>query len=246
MLDCISAVTEGSTADITNFITYLMDLHKIPNFYQLIDFIITRAKEKKVQIKLKLGELSLYEGLCRTIHKTWYDKVFNKIITERNHCIEIKKLKKNVLIHEIAHAIEKETPSNLLEGFLIALEKDLSKTPLITVKQQIKSLLIEGIKPYPMDEKLPELFARYFELFTYTNEVSQVKGIYLQSLSNFFLSTEKWRTLVLMPYLDAQITPEVKKWSMERLQSKKLASTLPPIPSPNWRNKRPSLFSKDN
>ncbi len=187
------------------------------------------------------------EGLCNTSISSFYNKILKKIIHKKNYVVTIKEMRPNVIIHECAHAIEKESALDITQGFSAAINHDLNNlhSQNIILQKKIQHLMVKALESYDQKSHLPELFARYFELFAFTKEVTDGK-FSISNVSSCFKNTTKWIKNTLEPILVQKTIKEVSTYSLSNPPRKEHTTNWQRSISSNskksWSQRNTSLF----
>ncbi len=223
------ATVVGESGEIAKFIDYTYNF-KI--FRSILNLTLSLIKRNKLSFKVQAKRISeRVEGLCETLQLGNNANLNQYIIT-------IKQLSPYVVIHEIAHMVEKEMNVNLQTEFLPIVYKDIQqnlKNANMLIQNIINHIVFTEIKAYPnYKARASELFARYFELFAWTQEVYPKDREYLirtSDLNKVFSNTNKWREEFLDHKLISVVDKEVGAYSKTR------SITNPEQIQSKWSNK---------
>lgn len=226
----------GESKKIAGFINYTYGFW---TFRNIINLTLSLIKLNKLSFKVYPKRFSeKTEGFCETV-QLGNNRNLNR------YAITIKEPSPYVVIHEIAHMVEKEMNLNLQLEFLPVVYQDVQqnlKSSNMLIQRIINHIIFTEIKAYPDSQRASELFARYFELFAWTQEVYPKDREYLirtSDLDRVFSNTNKWREGSLNPKLISAIDKEISAYSSTRpiIRSDKVQS--------KWSNKVPSSSYKN-
>ncbi|MDJ1257370.1 MAG: hypothetical protein MRQ07_01760 [Candidatus Midichloria sp.] len=199
---------------LEQFLLMVKHLYQYQIFQLILDFTATKISEKLLSFKLYDQRFfDLDAGNCKTIYGNSINQLFNQIRSRNKYQITIKKLSYDVIIHEIAHMIEKEVIINLQE-FMGLISDDLREAPTsIGLKQVVEQIFFTELKLYPEDQKPSELFARYFQILCLSKEISGLSstgGYKLEQALTHFSNTTTWVNSVckfnIISITDSQIS----------------------------------------
>ncbi len=139
-VDIITLINYHTVADneiIKNrFIEHIKHLYQYSIFKNILDLVATKVSQNSLKFNIKeKSNFDLDEGNCKTIYEPLLDSYLNNFRQDRRYVITIKKIAYNVIIHEIAHMVEKELNLDL-KYFIKALHDDFENinSNLIIVK----------------------------------------------------------------------------------------------------------------
>ncbi|WP_339046544.1 hypothetical protein [Candidatus Mesenet endosymbiont of Agriotes lineatus] len=205
----------GESEKIAKFMCYT---YRFQIFRNILNLALSLIKVGRLSFKILLKRSSeKIEGLCETLQ-------LGNSLKSKQYIITIKELNPYVIIHEIAHMIEKEMNLDLQIEFLPIVHQDVQqnlKNSNALVQKIINHIIFAEVKAYPNYElRASELFARYFELYAWTQEVYPKDREYLIrtfDLNRVFLNTNKWREKFLDPKLINATDKEVSTYSNAQL-----------------------------
>jgi hypothetical protein len=157
---------------IDNFIDVIKKIYAYEIFKPMMDLVTTLAIQGRLTFKLSPKTVfELDEGNCRTVEMRGGNKFFT---------ITIKKIKPDVIIHEIGHMIEGESGVSLDATFNRAIITDIHMlaTRNISLQTAIKNVMVFQVANYPNNQKGSELFTRYFQLLAMAKEVAGFSAEY--------------------------------------------------------------------
>lgn len=239
------ATVIGESEKVAEFMCYT---YRFQLFRSILDLALSLIKVGRLSFKILPKRFSeKTEGLCETLQ-------LGNSLKPKQHVITIKEPSPYVVIHEIAHMVEKEVNLNLQAEFLPIVHQDVQqnlKSANMLVQRIINHIIFTEIKAYPDSQRASELFARYFELFAWTQEVYPKDREYLirtSDLDRVFANTNRWKERFLDPRLISVMDKEIKAYSstrsivrLDKIQSKWSNKIL----SNNYKNIK-SKFNDEN
>lgn len=243
-------------SDLANFNDKFFKLYQIDIFRPILDVILTKLKNNEAKIKVSpMKSWDRVAGHCTTATTT--QKNEESLFFKKNYTIVIKSIRPDIIIHEIAHAIEHIANIDLNKDFrkILASDTNGKKSTNEQLNASVKSILKDELKNYELSHFMSELFARVFEIISISYEVngwSKYQYKY-KEVASFFENTIKWMKNTLHPILLKQtdknilaeselftknLKPYKKKWATESINSnfsanKKWKDNLPSISTTN-------------
>lgn len=199
-------------ANEEKFINFFCDLYRIELFKDGLDLILTKIQEKQLRFDIKIIKgWDTNVGCFLTEKKTIFDKTLGKFLNSRDLKIILRQLTYNVLAHEMAHALEYESGVDLGEEFrkCIGLDMKDRQASMVTLKAEIKRLMVDALKSYKPEQFLSELFARYFELLSISRNVQSKGDFATADVMSFFENTNNYIEKIFNPIIRAKINPEI-------------------------------------
>ena len=196
-------------------------------FRNFLNLILTLAQFKKIKINLSdLNNFDDYLGLCQTFDakgqiapKQEKNALINFVDRfSKTNVVIIKKITNHVIMHEMAHALEKQLNIDLVTDFLPKIIFDIKNcnTKNIIIKNQIQQLMVDELKGYSRNHFLSELFARYFEIYAFAKEISNESSVSIFDLDKIFIKTNEWLNGFLNPLLKQYCSLDVMNYSKKR------------------------------
>jgi len=189
-------------------------LYQLPILRPLLNIIVSKAKHGLIEFDIQAESLvKRVEGSCKT------ESVFSKIsgIFSKKHTIIIQGITPETIMHELAHAVEKESGIDLNNDFRKALGLDMkNREPSnMQLARAVKIITLYEMKGYKIKNVMEELFARYFELLAMSYEVGGwgKYQFYYADIANYFENTTKWIEQVFNKIISKKIDKEVLEWS---------------------------------
>ncbi len=207
------------------FIKNFEQLYQIKLLKDLLDLILTKAKQKKAKFVIKISRIwNRAAGDCQT--EGIVERIGGKILRRKYYTITIRNISHEVIMHEIAHAVEKESAINLNGEFRKAIANDMQEIEFASasVKTAIKQIMIEEMKAYKASQVMEEMFARYFELLAMSYDVGGWGRyqFYAKDIIKFFENTTRW--------VESSFNPMIKHLSDKEIvtASDKFVANLKP------------------
>lgn len=224
-VDVMTLINNHTVADneiIKNkFIEHIKHLYQYSIFKNILDLVATKASQNSLKFNIReKSNFDLDEGNCKTIHEPLLDSFLNHFRHNKCYVITIKKIAYNVIIHEIAHMVEQELNLDL-KYFIKVLHNDFENinSNLIIVKNSIDEVLIKQVAKYSAEQQNSELFARFFQLFAESREISGFQSQYkysIQDISGSLINSTRWVEFTLNKLisvkLDVNIVNSSKKF----------------------------------
>lgn len=187
-----------NTLNMNNFMNEIKKLYQYEMFKPMFDLVATLCMKGRLSFNVydrRFFELD--EGNCKTIEGSAFNKALNKIKSEKNYVITIKKVSSDIIVHELAHMLEKEGDFPSLHPFasMVELDLKLQNTNNVSLKAAIKQIMVTELERYPAEQKGAEYFARVFQLVAMAKEVAGFGAQYGYTLSEayqFFENTIKF------------------------------------------------------
>jgi len=199
-------------------VNLFLNLYRIELFKDGLDLILTKLQEKKLRFQIKnIKGWDTNIGCFLTEDQKFIDKAIGKIFHKKNLKIILRSVNYNVLAHEMAHALEYESGINLGEEFRYAIGLDMKdrQVEMITLRSQIKRLMVDALRVYKPNQFLSELFARYFELLSISRNVLATGDFTTQEVMNFFANTTNFIEKIFNQQIRNQIDPAIAEASYE-------------------------------
>ncbi|WP_353278648.1 hypothetical protein [Wolbachia endosymbiont (group B) of Longitarsus flavicornis] len=236
------ATQVGNSENVIQYVKYLYQFEKFRN---TLNLTLSLIKQNRLSFEIyQEGLLDMEEGVCKTIRSFGLNK----------YVIVLRRSNPYIIVHELSHMVENELNLSLEQEFLHKVYQDIEqnlKQSNILVQKIIGQVIFKEIQAYQTAKsRASELFARYFELFAWAQEVYPKDREYLirtQDLNKVFLATDKWKR----SYLDSQIMNKVDQKVKEH-SKKTVLKDVTTIQS-SWTNKNSlrgkrigSIFEDDN
>lgn len=251
-LDAIQTIILHTQADNEKikdrFAQHIKHLYQYKIFKSLLGLVAIKAYQNSLNFRIKEQQrFDLDEGNCKTINASLLNFVFNSFRNKKSYTITIKKIVYDVIIHEIAHMVEQELNLDLT-NFVKDLYSDLRNfSSILPIKQAIDDVLIKQVAKYPKNHQNSELFARFFQLFASSNEVSGYQSQYkfhLNDLNKIVPNAQKWVEETFQENMHGKLGSDLVKSStiylkdMDETKHKWTEQKISPLH--NRQNKRPT------
>lgn len=251
-LDPIALIREVSFTDggpdVEDFIKIIERLYQHSVFKDILDLTATLCYHGK--LKFSLSEKKFYEidsGNCKTIDHGVFNSILKSLIRRKKYEVSIKKVKPDVIIHELAHMLEKEGKHPVDFIFADAMRSDINSISNLSLKAATNELMVDGLKGYPASEQCSEQFARYFQLLALSREIAGKDAEYgfsLSDLAKSFKRTQFWITKNVFSFIKPKISSIIAKNSAILVKSEvtiehkwseeKVRPMHKPKKSPEW------------
>jgi len=202
------------------FVSMFTSLYRIELFKDGLDLVLTKVREGDLKFNVKIIKgWDTNEGCCLTSQNKVYNKVLKAFTNKYSHKITIRSFQVNVMAHEMAHALGIESGLIITEDFRKAVAMDMKdrKPGNIALASAIKRIMVDGVKSYPADKIMTELFARYFELLSLSRNVSLSGDFLTKDVMDFFINTTNWFTKIFNEKIKPQIDLDIAKYSAEQI-----------------------------
>lgn len=165
---------------VDNFLEVITKIYAYEIFKPMMDLVTTLCMQGRLNFKLSPKTVfELDEGNCRTVETRGGNKFFT---------ITIKKIKPDVIIHEIGHMVENESAIILDASFNRAILSDIHNMMArnISLQTAIKQVMVLQVANYPNNQKGSELFTRYFQLLAMAKEVAGYSAEYAYTVLDVY------------------------------------------------------------
>ncbi len=178
------------------FTKLFCDLYRIEIFKDGLDLILTQLHKKQLHFEIK--EM-----------KGW-DTNVGCFLTNK---ITLRNLSHNVLAHEMAHAIAHESKINLGEEFrkCVAFDMKGREPEIMTLRGEVKRLMVDALAAYPPHHFLGEIFARYFELLSVSRNVVSNGSFSTADVTDFFMNITNFLEKIFNPQMRKKIDPLIAR-----------------------------------
>ncbi|MBT4922106.1 MAG: hypothetical protein HON23_03735 [Rickettsiales bacterium] len=191
-------IEKGNALQKSIFINNFKDLYKLDIFKPGLDLILSESEIGNVTFELNIiDDLVQLRGCCLTHERNVFNKVLNTFVKTYKHKITLQKLNVGVLMHEMAHALEKQGRISLSQGFDQAIGNDLKGIGSAphTIKYAVDKIMYQDLKLYPENQQSSELFARLFQMLAMSKEIGHFDDEFQFRVSDceeFFKSSTMW------------------------------------------------------
>lgn len=176
------------------FIKLFFDLYRIEIFKDGLDLILTKMQNRSLHFDIR--EM-----------KGW-DTNVGCFLTNK---ITLRNLGHNVLAHEMAHAFASESKIDLGAEFMQCVGHDMKgrEPKIMTLKGEVKRLMVDALKSYPQHQFLSEIFARYFELLSVSRNVAATGDFTTHDVMDFFINITNFIEKIFNPQIRKLIDPKI-------------------------------------
>lgn len=209
------------------FLRFFADLYRIELFKDGLDLILTKTKEKHLSFEIRITKgWDTNVGCFLTEQKSFYDQVLGKFFRRKSLKIILRQLSYNVMAHEMAHVLEFESGIDLGEEFrkCVGLDMKGREPQIVTLKAEVKRLMVDALKAYAPHQFLSELFARYFELLSVSRNVCEGGSFATSDVMSFFENTTNFIEKIFNPKIKSKIDPEIAAMTSEIAAQVKLST----------------------
>ncbi len=176
------------------FMKIFFDLYRIEIFKDGLDLILTKMNERSLHFDIK--EM-----------KGW-DTNVGCFLKDK---ITLRSLSHNVLAHEMAHAFAFESRVDLGAEFMQCVGYDMKnrEPQIMTLKGEVKRLMVDALKSYPTNQFLGEIFARYFELLSVSRNVVSTGDFTTRDVMDFFVNITNFIEKIFNPQIRKKVNPQI-------------------------------------
>ena len=216
-------IEKGNALQKSILIKNYKELYKLPILKPGLDLILSEAEIGNITFELNIiDDLVQLKGCCLTHEKHIYHKIFKSFVKTYKHKIKLQKLNIGVLMHELAHALEKQGRINLSDGFDQAMKQDLShiQNAAHTIRYAIDKIMYQDLKLYPEDQQSSELFARLFQMLAMSKEVGHFDDAFqfrYKDCREFFKNSIMWIESIFNESIEARV-PDYIARQTERIK----------------------------
>lgn len=208
-------ITADSVALKKQFITALGNAYRLPLLIPTVNLILTIAKDQRVIFVVNEKKaVDTLGGLCQSTRRSMFDFFSKSRKTSYVYQIGIKIPSSDIIIHEITHALERESGVDLNQEFRRAIGKDLNgrKAENFAVQVAINEIMHEQLKSYEKEHIMSELLARFFQLLAGARELGTFHQYpyTVDEATNFLLNTTAWLRDTYNPLLDSLVDPQIR------------------------------------
>ncbi|MGL9726002.1 MAG: WD_0702 family putative metalloprotease [Wolbachia sp.] len=197
--------------DSESVIRYIDYLYQFEKFRNTLNLTLSLIKQNRLSFEIyQEGLMDMEEGMCKIIRSSDVNK----------YIIILRKSNPYIIVHELSHMVENELDLSLEQEFLHKVYLDIEqnlKQATVLVQKIIGQVIFKEIQAYQTAKsRASELFARYFELFAWTQEIYPKDKEFLirtQDLNKVFLATDKWKKSFLDLKITEKLDKEIKDYS---------------------------------
>lgn len=202
------ATQVGDSESVIRYIDYLYQFEK---FRGTLNLTLSLIKQNRLSFEIyQEGLVDVEEGMCKTIRSSGVNR----------YVIVLRRSNPYIIVHELSHMVENELNLSLEQEFLHKVYLDVEqnlKQANVLIQKIIGQVIFKEIQAYQTAKsRASELFARYFELFAWAQEIYPKDKEFListQDLNKVFLATDKWKKSFLDPKIIEKLDKEIKDYS---------------------------------
>jgi hypothetical protein len=221
----ITKAITASKQDEDLFARFFRELYRIPLFKYGLDLTLTKADVGLMEFEVvQLQFRGTLAGCCLTTEQRIYNKFIKAFFKRHKHKIILRDLTVDTLMHEIAHALEKESGLDISKDFAAAFKADMANydNAHMNLRRGIDQIIMKELTLYPKEKINSELLARYFQLIATAKEVAGYKGDFhfkTADVFQLFPSTTKWIEEIFNESLKKQIDKKIAQASSELIKN---------------------------
>lgn len=214
----INIISNQTTAkfsgDKEKFLKKFEQLYHLEILRPSLNLIVSKCKNKQANFVIEpLKNWDRCVGHCQT--KGFFEKIGNLFSKNFTHTINIKTIDCRIIMHEIAHAVEKTSGIDLNSDFrrILGLDMNGKISSNLQVAPAVESVMIKELKSYKINNIMEELFARYFEMLAMSYEVdgfSKYQYKY-EDIVAYFENTTLWIQNYFNPLITKMVDSDIKK-----------------------------------
>jgi hypothetical protein len=199
----------------TDLIGSFKELYKVPWFKIGLDVILTKAELGLVRFFLQEKNITdNNHGCCITRQISVFNKIYKVVSRNYKYDIQLRTVSVDVIIHEIAHALEHESKINLNKDFAQIFASDINKVKKshLNIQNAVKQIIFKELNLYHKNQHNSELLARFYELVAMSKEIGYYHHDYhfkLAEICDLFKNTIAWIENVFNANLRAQILDHI-------------------------------------
>jgi len=226
ILEIISkATTARYEGDKEKFLKKFEQLYQLEILRPSLNLIVSKCKNNQASFVVEpLKNWDRCLGHCQT--KGFLSKIGGIFSKKLIHEIVIKTIESDIIMHEIAHAVEKSSGIDINGDFRKMLDADINGRTAshLQVAPAVESVMKTELKSYKLQNHMEELFARYFELLAMSYEVGGFSRYQFKynDIVAYLKNTTYWVTNYFNPLISKMIDGTVEN------EAKKLVEVLKP------------------
>jgi hypothetical protein len=273
-IEIIKAHTKSEDpSQYKRFFETITHLYQFRLLKDVLDFTATKIQQGLLRFRVQEKKFfEMDEGNCRSMSApSVMGSVLNAFRVQKDYVITIKKVASDVIMHEIGHMVEQELGDAFHPGvFDQKISQDIldahSNTGNISLQEAIKSIMITEVSGYPDEQRISELFARYFQMLASARDVVRYGTSYSYSLEDMFKVfkvTAEYIARILQSFYKTKEYYQIKntsekyikelsqiehKWSEEKIHSfhKETTEGQKPVWKRNFQSIKDNPFKKTN
>lgn len=225
LLDIVSKTTQSKfQGDKEKFLRKFEQLYQLEILRPSLNLIVSKCKRGETSfVVMPKNTWDRCEGHCQT--KGFFGKVGDMFSRKLSHEIVIKTIESDIIMHEIAHAVEKTSAIDLNGDFRKVLGIDMNGrvSSNLQVAPAVSSVMKNELKSYKINNIMEELFARYFEMLAMSYEVggfSRYQFKY-EDIIEYFQNTTLWVREYFNPLISKMIDGTIEDESIKLVEKLK-------------------------
>lgn len=217
IIDIVSKQTTSKfSGDKERFLKKFQQLYHLEILHPSLNLIVSKCKNNQVNFVIEpLKNWDRCVGHCQT--KGFFGKIGDMFSRKLTHIINIKTVECDIIMHEMAHAVEKSSGVDLNGDFRKVLGNDMRNrfSNNLQVASAVENVMKNELKSYKLNNIMEELFARYFEMLAMSYEVGGFSRYQFKynDIINYFENTTLWVKEYFNPLISKLIDGEVEKAS---------------------------------
>ena len=215
IVDIVSKQTTSKfSGDKERFLKKFQQLYHLEILHPSLNLIVSKCKNSQVKFVIEpLKNWDRCVGHCQT--KGFFGKIGDMFSRNLTHTINIKTVEHDIIMHEMAHAVEKTSGIDLNGDFRKVLGNDMRNrfSHNLQVASAVENVMKNELKSYKLNNIMEELFARYFEMLAMSYEVGGFSRYQFKynDIVNYFENTTLWVKEYFNPLISKLIDGEVGK-----------------------------------
>ncbi len=226
ILEIVSKVTKAKfDGDKEKFLRRFEQLYQLEILRPSLNLIVSKCKRREANFVVEpLKSWDRCAGHCQT--KGFFSRMGGMFSKNLTHEIVIKTIESDIIMHEIAHAVEKSSGVDINGDFKRALESDINGRTAshLQVAPAVESVMRTELKNYKLQNHMEELFARYFELLAMSYEVGGFSRYQFKydDIVGYLKNTTNWTINYFNPMISKMVDGTVEN------EARKLVENLKP------------------
>lgn len=213
----LDKITADSVALKKQFVTALNNAYRLPLLIPTVNLILTIAKGQRVRFVInEKRHFDTLGGLCQSSRRSIFDFLTKSKKSAYVYQIGIKIPTSDIIIHEITHALERESGVDLNQEFrtVIGLDMKDRKAESFAIQTAVTSTMRDELKSYEKEHIMSELLARYFQLLAGSRELGNFhhEPYTADEFTGFFQHTTTWLREIYNPLLDSLVDPAIRSF----------------------------------
>ena len=200
-------------SEIDRFSTAFRNIYKSTILRPSLDLALTEVQKKHLTFEIKIiKDWDTNFGCYLSEQRKFYNKYIGSWVHKKQSKIILRNLTPSLIAHETAHATEVESGVTLGNEFRQAIGLDMKgRMPKnVAFAAKFKRIIIDGIKPYPQNQVISELFARFFEIIAESRPISPNSAFTEEEVKDFFINSSNWLSKIFNPKLQSKIDSKIQ------------------------------------